>query len=55
MPVKYSLSIQNQRKFACACPLRLCAFALNAGGFNGEFFVFQNADMAEKIAVREPQ
>jgi hypothetical protein len=56
MPVKYPLSIQNQRKFACACPARPCAFALNAGGFNGnKFFVFQNGRPAEKIAVREPQ
>jgi hypothetical protein len=48
MPVKYSLSTQNQRKFARACPSRLCAFAFNDGGFNGEFFVFQKADRRRK-------
>jgi hypothetical protein len=49
MRVKYSLSAQNQRKFARACPLRLCAFALNAGGFNGnKFFGFQKAGRRRK-------
>lgn len=39
MPLKYALSARNQRKFACACPLRLCAFALNDGPLGFREFV----------------
>jgi hypothetical protein len=56
MAAKYSLSDQNQREFACACPLRLCAFALNAAASTvTNSSSFKMADMAEKIAVRELQ